>query len=113
MVYNTLDALIAEIRSSDEYREFAAARERAMANSDTRALLHQYHQLQIQAQADAVTGKSDPEKLQRLQKLGELLQFDADASAYLLAEYRINTSLADIYKRLAGAVGISLDMLEN
>lgn len=113
MVYDKLDALIAEIEASEEYRTYAAARERIAENPNTQALIRQYHQLQIAAQADAVMGKNDQDKLQQLQKLGELLQFDADASAYLLAEYRINVTLADIYKRIASAVGISLDMLEN
>ena len=46
-----------------------------------------------------------------MQKIAALLQFNPDASAYLLAEFRFQKMLSDIYKILADAAGIDLDML--
>lgn len=101
------------MRASEEYEAYALAKERATENETTRALIDEYHRLQIRAQAAAVSGERNDALLQKLQKLGELLQFDAEASAYLLAEYRVNQMLADIYKTLAEAIGIDLGSLEN
>ena len=112
MVYDKLEELIQQIQNSEEYNAYQQARERALRNDTTRALLTQYHQLQVQVQAKAISGENDQELLQKLQKLGELLQFDKEASAYLLAEYQMHTVLSDIYKRLAQAMDIDLGMLE-
>ena len=62
--------------------------------------------------SDRSAGTPDAEANEKLQKLGELLQFDAAAAAYLLAEYRLNGLLGEIYKILAEAVELDLGALE-
>ena len=108
MVYDQARTLAAELKASEEYRVYHAAKERAYANESTRALLGEYQKLRRKAQASMLSGESDAELMQRLQKLGEVLQFDADAAAYLMAEYRLSTMLGDVYKILAEAVDMSL-----
>ena len=61
------------------------------------------------AQARAMTGETDELSDRKLQKLGELLQFDAQAAAYLLAEYRLNKLIGDVYAILAEAIGWNLN----
>lgn len=112
MVYDTAKQLARELQESQEYRLYRDAKETAMENDSTRALLDEYHKLQFQAQAAAVSGKQDGETLQKLQKIGEVLQFDSSASAFLLAEFRLNRMLADVYKTLAEAVDVDLSRLE-
>ena len=112
MVYDTAKRLASELRESEEYRVYAEAKARAEENGTTRTLIDEYHRLQIQAQAAAVSGGKNDEVLAKLQKVGELLQFDAGASAFLLAEFRMNRMLADVYKILAEAVEIDLSSLE-
>ena len=51
------------------------------------------------------------EDFQRLQQIGTLLQFNPDVSAYLMAEFRFQRMLSDIFKILADVAGIDLDML--
>ena len=51
------------------------------------------------------------EDLQRLQQIGTLLQFNPDVSAYLLAEFRYQRMLSEIFKILADTAGVDLDML--
>jgi len=113
MVYDTARTLAAELKNSEEYHAFKQLRERAMQNETTKNLIGEYHRLQMQVQASAVQGKTDQDLMQKLQKIGEVLQFDADASAFLMAEYRMNRLLADVYKILAEAVDVDLSMLEN
>ena len=113
MVYDTANKLAQELKMSPEYTEYEKAKELVADNEATRTLIDEYHRLQIQAQATLASGRKDDEVMQKLQKLGELLQFDAAASNYLMAEFRLNRMMADIYKTLAEAVGIDLSMLEN
>jgi len=112
MVYDTARLLAGELKDSAEYREYAAAKARAMENATTRALIGEYGKLQIHAQAAMIAGESESDALKKLQKVGELLQFDADASAYLLAEYRLKRMLGDVYKILAEAADVDLGPLE-
>lgn len=112
MVYDKANELAQDIRNSEEYREYRAAKEKAFENQTTASLIKEYHKLQITAQAAMVTGNKDEESLQRLQKIGELLQMNHDASAFLMAEYRLNRMVSDIYKILAEAIEVDLGMLE-
>ena len=50
--------------------------------------------------------------MERLQKVGEILQLNREASEFLIAEYRLNIMLSDVYKILAEAIDIDLGMLE-
>ena len=113
MVYDTAKLLASEMKNSVEYREYEKAKARAMENNTTRALIDEYNKLQIQAQAAMISGDRESESLKKLQKIGELLQFDADASAYLMAEFRLKRMVGDVYKILAEAVDIDLGALES
>ncbi|NLI55212.1 MAG: YlbF family regulator [Clostridiales bacterium] len=112
MVYDTAKLLAGELKNSVEYREFTVAKARAMENNTTRALIDEYNKLQIRSQAAMIAGERENDSLKRLQKIGELLQFDSDASAYLMAEFRLKRMLGDVYKILAEAVDVDLGPLE-
>lgn len=112
MVYDTARRLAQEMKDSEEYRTYAAAKERALENETTKQLVKEYHKLQMQAQAAQLSGESNDETLKKLQKIGELLQFDRDAAQFVMAEFRMNKMLADVYKTLAEAVDIDLSALE-
>ncbi|HQQ40354.1 MAG TPA: YlbF family regulator [Clostridia bacterium] len=112
MVYDTAHKLAEELKVSEEYVTYAAAREQAMENATTRALIDEYNKLQIRAQAALISGDRENESVKKLQKIGELLQFDQTASAYLMAEFRLKRALGDVYKILADAVDVDLGALE-
>ena len=112
MIYDNARKLADELKNSEEYRAYRAARERAFQNDSTKNLIAEYHKLQRKAQASVLGGEPNQELMQQLQKLGEVLQFDADAAAFLMAEYRLNTMLGDVYKILAEAIDIDLSALE-
>ena len=112
MVYDNAKKLAEEMKNSEEYRAYCEARERAFSNESTKNLIGEYRKLQMKAQANAITGERSDELLAKLQKLGEVLQFDRDAAEFLMAEYRLNKLLGDVYKILAEAIDIDLSALE-
>lgn len=112
MVYDKAQELARMLSGSEEYAAYKDARERAFANDTTKALIKEYNTLRIRAQGAVVSGKKDDECLERLQKIGEVLQLNRDASDYLIAEYRLNTMLGDVYRILAQALDLSLDMID-
>lgn len=113
MNYDTAHKLAQELKASEEYTEYSAALEKIKGDSTTMALIKDYHKLQIEIQSMMYTGNKDEEKLEKFKKLGELLQMNKDASNYLIAEYKLNTVVGDIYKIIADAVDIDLSALED
>ena len=110
--YDLAHQLARAMKDSEEYREYARLRETAYEDETNRALLDEYKRLQFRMQAKLASGENMPEEdLQRLQPIGTLLQFNPDVSAYLLAEFRFQKMLSDIFKILADVADIDLDSL--
>jgi cell fate (sporulation/competence/biofilm development) regulator YlbF (YheA/YmcA/DUF963 family) len=110
--YDLAHQLARSMKESDEFKEYQSLRASAYEDDTNRALLDEYKRLQFRMQARLASGESMPdEELQRLQQIGALLQFNPDVSAYLLAEFRFQKMLSDIFKILADVAGIDLDSL--
>lgn len=110
--YDQAHALARSLKESAEYREMVQLREAAYESDTNRALLDEYKRLQFRMQAKMASGETMPEEdYQRLQQIGTLLQFNQDVSAFLLAEFRFQRMLSDIFKILADVAGVDLDML--
>ena len=110
--YDKAHELAACLKDSEEYREYIRLKEVAYDDDTNRALLDEYKRLQFRVQAKAAAGETMPEAdFQRLQQIGTLLQFNSDVSAYLLAEFRFQRMLSEIFKILADTAGVDLDML--
>ena len=110
--YDQAHALARSLKESEEYRDMIRLREAAYESDTNRALLDEYKRLQFRMQAKLASGETMPEEdYQRLQQIGTLLQFNQDVSAFLLAEFRFQRMLSDIFKILADVAGVDLDML--
>lgn len=112
MLLDDARMLADKLKASEEYRTYCEAKERAYASPATAALLDEFYALRMKAQAASVAGTPDAEATEKLQRLGELLQFDTTAAEYLMAEFRLNALLGEIYKILGKAVGLDLGALE-
>jgi cell fate (sporulation/competence/biofilm development) regulator YlbF (YheA/YmcA/DUF963 family) len=105
-------SLAAELKKSPEYLDYIRLKEIAEQNETQKALLGEYKKLQFQLQvAMAGGGAPDPNEMERLQKISAVLQMSAEAGQYMLAEFRFQRMLADIYKILGEAAGVDLDLL--
>ena len=89
MVYDKANELAKLLKESDEFREYKTTKEKAFENDTTASLIKEYHKLQLAEQAAMVSGHKDDETMQRLQKIGELLQLHQAEPAYLFPEYRL------------------------
>ncbi len=110
--YDQAHALARALKESEEYAEYMRLKQVAYDDNTNKALLDEYKRLQFRMQAKLASGENMPEEdLQRLQQIGALLQFNPDVSAYLMAEFRFQRMLSDIFKILADVAGVDLDML--
>ncbi len=111
-VYDQAHALARALRESEEYQEFDRLRKAAYEDGTNKALLDEYKRLQFRLQANMASGNPmNEDDMNRMRRIASLLQFNSDASAYLMAEIRFQRILADIYKILGDVAGIDLDML--
>jgi len=111
-VYDLAHGLARALKESDEFAERERLRLVAYSDDTNRALLDEFKKLQIQAQVRFASGERPPDDdMDRLSKISALLQYNADTSAYVLADFRYQKLLADIYKILGETAGIDLDML--
>ena len=111
-VYDQAHALAKSLKQSEEYIQYMNLKEKAYSDATNKALLEEYKRLQYRMQLSAASGKRmEEDDFQRMQQIAALLQFNPDASACLLAEFRFQKMLADIYKILGEVAGIDLDML--
>ena len=110
--YDQAHALARALKDSEEYREYMRLKEIAYDDGTNKALLDEFKRLQFRMQARLAAGETMPEDdYQRLQQIGALLQFNPDVSAFLMAEFRFQRMLSDIFKILADVAGVDLDML--
>ena len=110
-ILQSADALAAEIRRSEPRREYARLQETVMADGTNRTLLQEYKRLQMQLQMQAMGGgRAPPEDTERFSRLSALLYMNADVQAYLLAEMKLQKTLADVIQRVAEAAGIQMDI---
>lgn len=110
--YDQAHALAKSLKESEEYREYARLKEIAYEDGTNKALLDEYKKLQFRLQAKMASGETLPaEDMQRLQQIGTLLQFNPDVSSYMMAEFRFQRMLTDIFKILADVAGVDLDAL--
>ena len=110
-IYDQANNLASALKQSDEYREYMRLKEIAYGDDTNRALLDEYKKLQFALQAKMAAGESLPDDdMTRLNQIGTLLQLNQDAGAYLLAEFQYQRLLADVFRILADASGISPDM---
>lgn len=110
-VYDQARALMRALKESEEYREYMRLKDVAYEDATNSALLEEYKRLQFKLQAKMASGESLPDDdMQRLNQIGTLLQLNQDAGAYLLAEFRYQRLLADVFRIISEASGISPDM---
>ena len=111
-VYDQVHILADTLKASDEYVDYMNLKEKVYDDDTNRALLDEYKRLQYRMQMSLASGnRMDEDQMKRMQQISGLLQFNPDTAAYLLAEFRFQKLLADIYKILADTAGINLDLL--
>ena len=104
MIEEAARALAREIENSPEAQAYQSAKETAMGESQTAALLERFLELRQRLQARQLLGTAeDAAEQQEFSKLGELLQFYPLAAQFLRAEYDLQGLLSRVYAILAEA----------
>ncbi|MBR1708331.1 MAG: YlbF family regulator [Clostridia bacterium] len=111
-IYDTANRLADEIRKADESVQLRELREKVYSDDTNRVLLEEYKRLQLKLQMTMASGAGSmpTEDTQRFQQLSTLLFMNSDVQKYLMAEMKMQTVLADVFKLITDAAGIKVEL---
>ncbi len=111
MEYSAAYRLAEEIRRSEEYRTYHELKDSVMGDETQAALIREYRRMQMTIQMNALAGQqTDPEETQRFTALAALLFAKPEVSAFLMAEIRLQQTMADIMKIVTEATGLEIQL---
>lgn len=112
-VYDKANELAAIIKQSDEYKEYVKVKDEVYENEQNKRMIKDYKKLQFEAQAAYMTGQEPKaELLDKIKKMGEVLQFNPKITEFFTAEYRFNSLVSDIYKIIGEACDVGANMFD-
>lgn len=93
------------IRSSEEYRQFMAAKETVMENDADRKMLMEFHAKQLEFRhAQLLQADNNVDMMEDLERLYSVLSLNPSARAYLEQEFRISRVFNDVHAILGEAM---------
>ena len=105
--------LAALLRESAEYGEYKALKDKIERDENDKSMLDAYRKLRFELQTVYFSGQTpDGDKLERLNKLGEVLQFNPEISGFITAEYRLNRLVSEVYRIIGEAADVDVNFLK-
>lgn len=112
-VYDKANELASLIKQSEEYKEYSRVKDEVYEDEQNKRMIKDYKKLQFEAQAAYLTGQEpDKELMDKLQKMGEVLQFNPKITEFFAAEYKFNTLVSDLYKIIGDACDVGANMFD-
>lgn len=104
-VYDTVNKLASEIRSSEEYLNYKKAKEALQANSELKSKVDEFEKTRYEVQVLAMQGKEAiEEKNRKLQEMYTMLIQNKEIKEYFDLQIKFNIMIADVNKIIAEAV---------
>lgn len=104
-VYDTVNKLAGEIKSSEEYVNLKSAKEFINMNPEYKAKISEFEKLRYEEQINTMTtGKSDENKMKQIQEFYKKLVEVEEIKKYFDAEIKFNILLGDVNKIISEAV---------
>lgn len=103
-VYDQANILAKSIQESKEYLEYKNAKENLNSNPDMKKKVEDFEKIRYEVQVMSFQGKEDPEKMNKLQEMYNILNNDKQIKEYFDIEVRFNIMLADVNKIIGESV---------
>ena len=111
-IHDKAHELAQALKQTDEYREMMELKELVYQDDTNKQLLEEYKRLQMRLMAASAGGaQPQPEEVQRMQAIAGLMQLNQDIGRYMMAEFRFQRLLSDVFKILGDVAGIDIDSL--
>lgn len=104
-VYDTANKLAYEMKNSEEYKKFKAAKDKINQNPELKTKIEEFEKIRYDAQVLTIkSGEGDAEKMQKLQELYKILVENKEIKEYFDLEVKFNVMVADVNKIIAEAI---------
>lgn len=104
-VYDTVNRLAEEIKQSEEYVGFKAAKQAIDIMPEYKNKIAEFNKLRYEEQLNSMqTGKVDSEKMNKIQKMYQEIIEVPEIKMYFDAELKFNVMLGDVNKIISEAV---------
>ncbi|MSS42841.1 YlbF family regulator [Anaerosalibacter bizertensis] len=111
-VYDEAHKLARAIKESDEYNEYFEKQKNVFSDVKNREMIDDFREKALEVQMEQLSGKEvDKEKIEKLQKLEQILMLNPDIKEFFIAEMKFTQLISDVYKILDDV--IKLDTLED
>ena len=104
-IYDTINQLSKEIKETKEYTDFKEAKQAISLEPEFKIKISEFEKARYEEQLNTIqTGKTDNEKMAKIQNLyAELIEIP-EIKKYFDAEFKFNILLGDINKTISEAV---------
>ena len=110
-IYDKAHELARELKNSDEYRRYLQVKEVLEGDAQTKKMVQDFLDRQMEIEYEAVSGKRDQDKIEQAQKMYQLLSCNVCAREFLDNYLRFQKVMGDIYKILSDSVAEGLDII--
>lgn len=111
-VYDEAHKLARAIKESDEYNEYFEKQKNVFSDVKNKEMIDDFREKALEVQMEQLSGKEvDKEKVEKLQKLEQILMLNPDIKEFFIAEMKFTQLISDVYKILDDV--IKLNTLED
>lgn len=104
-IYDTVNKLATEIKTSEEYMNYKMAKEILTMNPDLKNKIEEFEKATYEAQIEVIqTGIDNQEKVKKVQDMYIELIENPDAKKYFEAQIKFNVIIADVNKIISEAI---------
>lgn len=104
-VYDTVNKLAKELKESEEYINFKMAKQAIELNSELKNKISEFEKARYEEQISLMqTGKSDQEKMKKVQEIYASIIELEEGRRYFEAELKFNVLLGDVNKIISESV---------
>ncbi|WP_416197876.1 MAG: UPF0342 protein [Sporanaerobacter sp.] len=109
-VYDEAHRLAKSIKESNEYKEYCEKQKKAFSNEKNKEMIEDFRKKALEIQMEQLSGNEISEdKVEKLQKLQDVLMLNPDIKDYFIAEMRFSQLVADIYDIIEKAVNVEIE----
>ena len=104
-VYDTVNKLAKELKESEEYVNYKMAKQAIDLNPELKNKITEFEKMRYEEQISAMqTGKSDEEKMKKVQEIYSTIVETEEGKKYFDAELKFNVLLGDVNRIISEAV---------
>ncbi|MEA4853586.1 MAG: YlbF family regulator [Christensenella sp.] len=111
--YDKANELASIIKQTEEYKNYLKIKDEVYADEANKKMIKDYKKLQFEAQAAYLTGQEpSADLMDKIKKMGEVLQFNPKITEFFAAEYKFNSLVSDLYKIIGEACDVGANMFD-